>query len=204
MIQFIASGFSFHRFASMETTITTTIDLEAQVGAIVEQYRKEAFAFVEEMMWSAFEEIGECILKCGKTQWADPDSEEAVHNTREYLYLMSRRSVNGLSSKTLHEIVRLKEKGCNFEESGAEGKVTYLMEFLKVRSLSFEATRAKYPNYLKPWTHEDDARLEKLWSERVSMKKLAEVFGRNIGAIEARIDKLGLESKYGNRDELAL
>lgn len=78
------------------------------------------------------------------------------------------------------------------------------MEFLKVRSLSFEATRAKYPNYLKPWTHEDDARLEKLWSERVSMKKLAEVFGRNIGAIEARIDKLGLESKYGNRDELAL
>lgn len=96
MIQFIASGFSFHRFASMETTITTTIDLEAQVGAIVEQYRKEAFAFVEEMMWSAFEEIGECILKCGKAQWADPDSEEAVHNTREYLYLMSRRSVNGL------------------------------------------------------------------------------------------------------------
>jgi len=188
----------------METTITTTIDLEAQVGAIVEQYRKEAFAFVEEMMWSAFEEIGECILKCGKAQWADPDSEEAVHNTREYLYLMSRRSVNGLSSKTLHEIVRLKEKGCNFEESGAEGKVTYLMEFLKVRSLSFEATRAKYPNYLKPWTHEDDVRLEQLWRERVSMKKLAEVFGRNIGAIEARIDKLGLESKYGNRDELAL
>ena len=43
----------------MENTETTRFfDLEARVADIVEQYRKEAYAFVEEMMWNAFDEIG--------------------------------------------------------------------------------------------------------------------------------------------------
>ena len=48
----------------MENTDTATLfDIEARVAEIVEKYRKEAYAFVEEMMWNAFEEIGGAILE---------------------------------------------------------------------------------------------------------------------------------------------
>jgi hypothetical protein len=64
------------------------------------------------------------------------------------------------------------------------------MDFLKARSLSFEATRAVYPNYLKPWTKEADQELKDLMKTGLSLKKVAEKMGRNPGAIEARLAKL--------------
>jgi hypothetical protein len=73
-----------------------------------------------------------------------------------------------------------------------------MIEFIKARSLTFEATRIKYPNYLKPWKEEDDQELEKLWREGVSVNDIAVMFMRNPGAIKSRIEKLGLAEKYGD------
>lgn len=174
----------------MENTETTRFfDLEARVADIVEQYRKEAYAFVEEMMWNAFDEIGQAVLECQyESQGGDP--ETAAHFAREYTYVMSTRKIAGLSSRTLHEIVRIAEAGGNFTAVPADKKSGFLLDFLKARTISFNATRALYPNYLKPWTRDDDDELMRMYADGVPIKKLAVHFGRNEGAIEARIDKL--------------
>lgn len=174
----------------MENTDTTTLfDIEARVAEIVEKYRKEAYAFVEEMMWNAFEEVGRSIIDCeAKSQ--QEDGELGVHYSREYTYIMCRRAVNGLSSRTLHEIVKVVRSGNGFGDVPAKMKPGFMMDFLKVRSLSFQAARAQYPNYLKPWTKEADQQLRELMKSGLSLKKVADRMGRNPGAIEARIAKL--------------
>lgn len=174
----------------MENTDKTQFfDLEAQVVSIVEQYRKEAYAFVEEMMWNAFAEVGEAVLKCQyESEGGDPES--ATHFAREYTYLMSARKVAGLSSRTIHEIVRIADSGGDYTAIPAERKSGFLMDFLKARTLSFNATRELYPNYLKPWTQEDDVELMRMHEKGVSLKKMAHHFGRNEGAVRARIEKL--------------
>jgi len=53
-----------------------------------------------------------------------------------------------------------------------------------------------YPNAYEKWTVEDDNRLEILYCEGKSVEELSEIFGRNNGAICARIKKLELEDKY--------
>jgi hypothetical protein len=174
----------------MENTDTTTLfDIEAQVAEIVEKYRKEAYAFVEEMMWNAFEEVGNLILDC-EAKSLEEEGDLGVHYAREYTYIMCRRSVNGITSKTLHEIVSVLRAGVGFGEIPAKNKPGLIMDFLKARSLSFEATRAVYPNYLKPWTKEADQELKDLMKTGLSLKKVAEKMGRNPGAIEARLAKL--------------
>lgn len=174
----------------MENTDQTTLfDIEAQVAEIVEKYRKEAYAFVEEMMWNAFEEMGRLILECESKSHQD-DGELGVHYAREYTYIMCRRAVNGITAKTLHEIVRVVRAGGGFEDIPAKMKPGFIMDFLKARSLSFQATRAQYPNYLKPWTKEADQQLLELMDSGLSVKKVAERMGRNPGAIEARLLKL--------------
>lgn len=174
----------------MENTDTATLfDIEARVAEIVEKYRKEAYAFVEEMMWNAFYEVGNLILEC-ETKSHEEEGELGVHYAREYTYIMCRRAVNGITSKTLHEIVSIVRGGNGFEEVAAKKRPGFLMDFLKARSLSFEATRAVYPNYLKPWTKEADQELKDLMKSGLSLKKVAEKMGRNPGAIEARLVKL--------------
>ena len=78
----------------------------------------------------------------------------------------------------------------------------YLLEFLKARSLSFDVTMIRYPNYLKPWSDSDNMILEQLWCDGMSIKDLASHFGRNPGAIEARIEKLELIEKYGKKPKV--
>ena len=174
----------------MENTDATTLfDIEARVAEIVEKYRKEAYAFVEERMWNAFDEVGGLILEC-EAKSHDEDSEIAVHYAREYTYIMCRRAVNGITAKTLQEIVSVVRGGDGFDGIPAKKKPGFIMDFLKARSLSFEATRAMYPNYLKPWTKEADQKLKALMSSGLSVKKVAERLGRNPGAIEARLLKL--------------
>ena len=174
----------------MENTDKTTLfDIEAQVAEIVEKYRKEAYAFVEEKMWNAFEEMGRLILEC-ESKSHQGDGELGVHYAREYTYIMCRRAVNGITAKTLHEIVRVVRAGDGFEDIPAKMKPGFIMDFLKARSLSFQATRAQYPNYLKPWTKEADQQLLELMDSGLSVKKVAERMGRNPGAIEARLLKL--------------
>lgn len=174
----------------MENTDTTTLfDLEARVAGIVEKYRKEAYAFVEEMMWNAFTEIGQCILECERKSM-DDDVDTAAHCAREYAYVMTTKNIAGLSSRTLQGMVAILRREGGFEKVPADMKPGFLLDFLKARTISFNATRAIYPNYLKPWTRNDDEELMRMYSEGVPVRKLASHFGRNEGAIEARIDKL--------------
>lgn len=163
----------------MQTTITTTEDLEKKVSSIIGQYRQEAYEAIEEKMWTALVEAAICILE------------------NEGLFLMTRRAINGISTTTLNNVCKMIEEETDLKSLDELRKKAYIMEFIKARSLSFEVTRLKHPNYLKPWTEDDDSRLERLWCEGMSVKDLAVLFGRNPGAIDARIEKLELIEKYG-------
>lgn len=163
----------------------TISDLEARITSIIGSHRETAFTIAEEEMYKAFGEIAD-LLK-------DAD----------YLAL-SQRKLKGISTRTVRRIALLRNKGItDFKAARTEGAINeetnlnYMIEFLKVRSLTFEATRIKYPNYLKPWTVSDDLELERLWCEGVKEEELARMFKRNIGAIHARIEKLELLEKYG-------
>ena len=163
----------------------TISDLEARITSIIGSHRETAFTIAEEEMYKAFGEIAD-LLK-------DAD----------YLAL-SQRKLKGISTRTVRKIALLRNKGItDFKAARTEGTINeetnlnYMIEFLKVRSLTFEATRIKYPNYLKPWTVSDDLELERLWCEGVKEEELARMFKRNIGAIHARIEKLELLEKYG-------
>ena len=162
----------------MQTTITTTEELEIKISSIIGKYRQEAYEAIEEKMWTALVEAGICILE------------------NEGLFLMSRRAINGVSTTTLNNVCKMIEEETDVRTLEELRKKAYIMEFIKARSLSFEVTRLKYPNYLKPWTEENDADLERMWCEGMSVKDLAEHFGRNPGAIDARIEKLELVEKY--------
>ena len=65
------------------------------------------------------------------------------------------------------------------------------------RDQFLENVRKKHPNAFKPWTAEDDDRLERLFCERRTVSEIAGIFGRAEGGITARIEKLELEEKYG-------
>ena len=165
----------------MQTPITTTEELEKKISGIIGQYRQEAYDAIEEKMWTALVEAGICILE------------------NEGLFLMTRRAINGISTTTLNNVCKMIEEEVDVKTLDELHKKAYIMEFIKARTLSFEVTRLKYSNYLKPWTEEDDATLERLWCEGTSVKELAERFGRNPGAIDARIEKLELIEKYGQK-----
>lgn len=57
---------------------------------------------------------------------------------------------------------------------------------------SFEKIRETHPNAYRPWDIAQDEKLRELFSERISVSELAEIFGRNKGAIRSRLKKLGL------------
>jgi len=59
-----------------------------------------------------------------------------------------------------------------------------------------ENARLEHKNAYMPWAKEDDAKLEELYSQGKTRSELCEYFGRNLGAINARIQKLDLEQKY--------
>jgi len=60
-----------------------------------------------------------------------------------------------------------------------------------------EKIRETHQQAYLPWTEEDDNKLELLFCEGKKVKELAEIFGRNTGAINSRIKKLELKEKYG-------
>ncbi|SFU42085.1 Protein of unknown function [Pustulibacterium marinum] len=64
------------------------------------------------------------------------------------------------------------------------------------KSYSVDEKRKTHPNAYRPWTHEDDNRLELLYCEGKSTIELSQLFGRNKGAIRSRIKKLELKEKY--------
>lgn len=58
-----------------------------------------------------------------------------------------------------------------------------------------ESQRAKHVNAYKPWTMEDDLKFETLRIAGKNVAELAEIFGRNKGAIRSRLKKFGLEDR---------
>jgi len=65
------------------------------------------------------------------------------------------------------------------------------------KTYSVEKIRQVHKQAYAPWTTEDDNKLELLYCEGKKTKELAQVFGRNEGAINSRIKKLELRDKYG-------
>ncbi len=55
-----------------------------------------------------------------------------------------------------------------------------------------EKMREKYPKAYKPWSKEDDARLTELFRNSASVSALVKEFGRQRGAINSRLIRLGL------------
>ncbi len=52
--------------------------------------------------------------------------------------------------------------------------------------------RAKHPNAYRPWSEDDDAKLTELFNNSAKVSELVKVFGRQRGAINSRLIKLGL------------
>lgn len=159
----------------------TSFSLEELISATVQKHRDAAYRSIEDHMCTAYEEIARLLASYGP----------------QYL---PTRSVNGISARTIKTIFRLSSEGkAPTPDEDCLRRISSL-EFIKARSLAFEAQRIKYPNYLKPWKQDDDERLERLWCEGVNISNLAKIFKRNPGAIRSRIDKLELEEKYGRKE----
>jgi hypothetical protein len=61
------------------------------------------------------------------------------------------------------------------------------------KSYSVELLRTKNGEAHKPWTPEQDEKLTQLFNNTMSDPKIIKHFGRNAGAIRARLRKLGLK-----------
>ena len=61
------------------------------------------------------------------------------------------------------------------------------------KSYSLKEKREKYKNAYMPWSQDDDTTLQNLFLDGTyKIRDLAEIFGRNNGAIRSRLKKLGL------------
>lgn len=65
-----------------------------------------------------------------------------------------------------------------------------------IKAYTFEEKQRKNENAYKLWSKDDDKKLEIMYCEGLSIKELANTFGRNIGSINSRIVKLELKEKY--------
>lgn len=64
------------------------------------------------------------------------------------------------------------------------------------KTYSVEEIRKTHEQAYQPWTKEDDERLELLFCQGKKANELSKIFGRNIGGITSRIEKLQLKEKY--------
>ena len=78
-----------------------------------------------------------------------------------------------------------------------ELRVTKLTDFNDSKAYSLDKIREVHSQAYKPWTKEDDKKLEILFCEGKNINELTEIFERNKGAINSRIKKLELKEKYG-------
>ena len=128
----------------MNTENITIAELESTISRIIEGYRAEAYHSIEKLMFEAFRHVG--ILLEGNTS------------------TLTRKPINGISAQTLKDIAGMPLDGLAFHEASHPKLRSYMIEFIKARSLTIEATRLKYPNYLKPWKEEDDQELETVYN----------------------------------------
>lgn len=116
-------------------------------------------------------------------------------------YLMvseSKKIENGFEH---HRLIVFEEDIKDFSEAyhRALTKFTELKEPKQTdgKAYSVEKIRETHKQAYLPWTPEDDSKLELLFCDGKKIKELAQIFGRNDGAISSRIKKLELKEKYG-------
>jgi DNA helicase IV len=67
---------------------------------------------------------------------------------------------------------------------------------LEEKTYSIDEIRKTHTHAYQPWTKQDDEKLELLFCQGKSSDELSKIFGRNLGGINARIEKLQLKEKY--------
>lgn len=142
------------------------------------------------------EKYSDMLTKGRRTYFFDiRESEQGA------LYLQvseSKKTENGFER---HHLIVFEEDIKDFSEvlNKAFTKFKELKEpnHSKGKTYSVEKIRETHQQAYLPWTKEDDHKLEMLFCEGKKAKELAELFGRNIGAINSRIKKLELQEKYG-------
>ena len=144
---------------------------EEMIFSIIEAYRTRANEFIKEQMTEAFDKIGNLL--------ADKS-----------MCSISKDKINGISHETLKDLYRIYRKGERCHKAGETHMNRWYIEFIRANSLSFEAQKARYPNFMKKWTREDDDLLLKLWHEGLNYDDLSEIFLRHRNSIRSRIDKL--------------
>ncbi|HPW67716.1 MAG TPA: DUF3276 family protein [Salinivirgaceae bacterium] len=110
----------------------------------------------------------------------------------------SKKTENGFEH---HRLIVFEEDIKDFSEA-FERALTKFKELKEPKqtngkAYSVEKIREAHKQAYLPWTPEDDSKLELLFCEGKKVKELAQIFGRNDGAISSRIKKLELKEKYG-------
>jgi DNA-directed RNA polymerase specialized sigma24 family protein len=110
----------------------------------------------------------------------------------------SKKTENGFEH---HRLIVFEEDIKDFSEA-FEKALTKFKEIKEPKqtddkAYSVEKIREAHQQAYLPWTPEDDSKLELLFCEGKKVKELAQIFGRNDGAISSRIKKLELKEKYG-------
>ena len=73
---------------------------------------------------------------------------------------------------------------------------TASLQKIEIEDVSYmEQQKRLHTNAYAKWTPKDDEQLKVLYRQGTSIQKLTQIFGRNEGAIYARISKLGLEDE---------
>lgn len=110
---------------------------------------------------------------------------------RKYLSISKSRQMPGAPDER-HEV--LVEEESVHEVAAALQAI--LGHFPTPVKQNMEAPRGQYPNAFKPWTREDDHKLELLYYEGRPPAEIARIFQRNVGAIHSRMEKLKLKQKF--------
>lgn len=147
---------------------------EEKISDIIESRRKNVFDYAEQQMFMAFDEIWAILQEHG-------------------LWGISKKKINGINSSTLKNIYMRLVCGDDLRSVPEETVRLWLVEFLKMQTMSFEIQRAQYPNFLKPWTKDEERLLEMLWCEGQTNAQIAIRLGRHPNSISVRLKKLGIE-----------
>ena len=134
------------------------------------------------------------ITKGSRTYYFDIKKSE-----KGDLYLKISESKKTQSGYEHHRLMVFDEDLKDFVEALKKSltKFKELKEPKDSKTYSVEKIRETHQQAYLPWTAEDDNKLELLFCEGKKAKELAEIFGRNVGAINSRIKKLELKDKYG-------
>ena len=152
----------------------TDIRDEERISDIIESHRKNVFEYAEQQMFMAFDEIWAILQEHG-------------------LWGINKRKINGIQRSTLKNIYMRLVCGDDLRSAPEETIKLWIVEFLKAQTLSYEVQRAQYPNFLKPWTKEDETALEMLWCDGQTKEQIAIKLGRHPNSVAVRLSKLGIE-----------